>query len=285
MSLFSLIVNPTFGLFGKGDGDRQLVSPSGVRDPNTELFSKKQGPEKKTVPKLPLRSTTPKSEPAVSRKPPPPPTGSLKVQFIYGADLVDAPQANDALYVNPKNGGISDILVRMSMSRRLKRAAEGQLVADEKKVEVWPSGLIPRGNVVRLGESRTFVTDIDLVLKPKFPSLLDDITVNRQSTVVFDKTTPIPIGLSYKRTSLGWVLVVAEEEIVGVSDKNGQLVLDGLRIGRACFDVWHEIANKILPDELAGVAAIWRDSFIVEVKEGVNDLGVIRVSPDTFFKK
>lgn len=79
-------------------------------------------------------------------------------------------------------------------------------------------------------------------------------------------------------------IIITEHPFVGISDDNGEIVIEGLPVGKVTFKAWHQYSIKSIDEvTIDGEAESWRRGrFEVDLKPGENDLGTIVVSPDLF---
>ncbi len=96
-----------------------------------------------------------------------------------------------------------------------------------------------------------------------------------------DEPAPIPVECNVHP----WMrahLIVPDHPCVGISGEDGVLEITNLPVGLVTFRVWHEL-GKIDEATVGGKKEKWsRGRTDIEIKEGVNDLGTIKISADKF---
>lgn len=97
---------------------------------------------------------------------------------------------------------------------------------------------------------------------------------------------PIPVDCNVHPWMKSYV-IVAETPYVGISNENGELVIEKLPAGKKiALKVWHENSEgAIAKVNLDGKDVEWKKGVIeLTLKPGVNDLGVCKLTPATFKK-
>ena len=102
--------------------------------------------------------------------------------------------------------------------------------------------------------------------------------------IVKDEPAPIPVECNVHP----WMkahLIIPEHPCVGISGEDGVLEIANLPVGQVTFRVWHELGT-IDEASVGGKKEKWaRGRMEIEIKEGVNDLGTIKIAAEKFSKK
>lgn len=91
----------------------------------------------------------------------------------------------------------------------------------------------------------------------------------------------IPIQCAIHDDARGWI-VIQDHDYVGISDKQGRIQISHLPIGRNVFRIWHEsfdgdVALRVGEKPLDAA----HSRLVLNLKPGVNDLGTLRVLPES----
>lgn len=99
-----------------------------------------------------------------------------------------------------------------------------------------------------------------------------------------DEPAPIPVECNVHP----WMrahLIVPEHPCVGVSNEDGVLEIANLPVGQVTFRVWHELGT-IDEATVGGKQEKWnRSRMDILIKEGMNDLGTIKIAAEKFSKR
>ena len=86
---------------------------------------------------------------------------------------------------------------------------------------------------------------------------------------------PVPIACNYHPWESAYILPL-EHPYVAITDSDGRFTIPLLPVGRHDFQVWHERTEGL-------EASDWtKGRFTIEISEGENDLGEIRLAPELF---
>jgi hypothetical protein len=89
--------------------------------------------------------------------------------------------------------------------------------------------------------------------------------------------TPTPASCSIHPWMSARILI-REDPYGATSDKDGNLKIDNLPVGKWTFTIWHEGCGFVQSGKLGGKETKWAKGKIdVEVKKGDNDLGEITI--------
>lgn len=238
--------------------------------------------------------------------------GDLKMRFVFDGIAPAAPGVNitkdqafcgkhnlvdEALTVNPKNGGIRDVVVYMYLARGKKapaahesyeKTAKDPVHLDNKNCRYEPHVAILRltqplvlGNKDPVGHN----TKID-TLNPDNPPVNPIIPAGGQFRLEdhFQAAERIPLPVSCSIHP--WMtarLVVLDHPYAAVSDDDGNLVIKNLPVGEWTFQVWQEKAGYVSDVKVDGKKTSWSKGRVdVKIAAGENDLGDVAITADAF---
>lgn len=223
-------------------------------------------------------------------------TGDLKIRFEYGG-AAPAPTLlkpdkdtefcgkselfDESLIVNADNKGIQNVVVYVYTGRGgskidsvAPKNAKHTLANDKCRFE-------PHIVVAQTGDTLV-VTNPDPIghnanlqfLANTPQNILIPAGQQKEVPLELPEPTLIPVDCNIHPWMKAKVLVL-EHPFAAVSDKNGELVIKGVPAGeKLVFRVYHEV-GKFAGVEVQGEEISRRNTFEVEVKAGMNDLGTI----------
>ena len=239
----------------------------------------------------------------------------LKITFVYDSDKLpenapvdlgkdqwcvdahpDTKVLENKLMVNPSNKGIKNIVIfpdsrnsnidAKDVPDELMQKAKETAVIDNVKCVFEPhifaavaGGKITVKNSDQTGHNASFSF---------FANDAANQIIPQGGQVQFDvkkaERAPVPVMCNIHPWMVAYV-VVSETPFVGVSNDNGELLIQGLPEGKEItLKVWHENQNgSIAKVNLDGKDIEWKKGAIeVTLKAGLNDLGVCKLKPDHF---
>ena len=232
-----------------------------------------------------------------------PKTGTLKIQFKYRGDVPKiqpvanavgafcgkAGVMNETLIVNEANKGIQDVLVHVYTGRR------GTKLPPQKPLD----RILQLANKNCRFEPHVLITQVgDTLLVTNPDPVGHNVNIaffnNRQSGVM------VPVGGNLKIPLLKsepavvpavcnihpWMkahLLVLDHPFAAASNKDGLLEIKDLPLGKIVFRAWHEQGTFKKEIYINGKQEKWKSNrFEIDIKEGVNDLGVIEIPKSEF---
>lgn len=196
---------------------------------------------------------------------------------------------DETLIVNPDNQGIKNVIVYVYTGRRGTELPEMKLEAKTHTLANENCRFEPHVVIAKKGDTIK-VTNPDKVGHNAnfqfFNNKQENLTVPAGGEVKVElkdsEPAPIPVACNIHN----WMkaqLVVLDHPFGAVSDENGVLEISGLPVGQEIvFRANHE--NGSLKDVIIdGKEESWRSSkFEMELKAGMNDMGVVEIPADAF---
>nr|WP_153555850.1 methylamine utilization protein [Roseimaritima sediminicola] len=229
--------------------------------------------------------------------------GDLKMQFVFDGD-VPAPApidvnrdtafcgkhdlTDESLVVNPKNKGIKNVVVYVYTGRGGSDLPDSPEKNDTHELANEDCRFEPRVVLTQVGDTLK-VTNPDPVghnanlnfLKNDAKNLMIPASQEKDVELEESEPAPIPVECNIHPWMRAYV-VVLDHPYAAVSDEDGNLTIKGLPNEELTFRVWMEAADGALSEvEVDGKTQEWkRNRFEVDIKDGVNDLGVVKIKPD-----
>jgi hypothetical protein len=225
--------------------------------------------------------------------------GTLRAKFVVDGDVAKPTIAtNDpacgALPVMTENlivgsdGSLKNLAIYMDKKSKVKdihpnlaKPAAAQVTLGVQNCVFVPHVLIVRPGqsiaVANVSANFNFLNNnADCILVPAGAGKIQPITVEE------------PAPISVESNLYPWMranLIIQDHPYVGVSNEDGVLEIADLPIGQITFRVWHE-AGTIDEATVGGKKEKWsRGRMEIEIKEGVNELGTIKIAADRFTQK
>jgi hypothetical protein len=224
--------------------------------------------------------------------------GDLELRLVYDGEPPDIPAAapglplHEELLVNPGNHGIANMLFYLQVGPGKKVSASPKIeeaILPKETLNVLPDKFSPRVLVVHRTQRLRLVnlsgSEVHLkseLFNPKaFPGLMPaggKLEVRLPESPSF----AIAIFNALQPRHQSWVFV-ADHRYATVSDKDGNIKLSKLPVGKHTFVVWHEIPGYVKEAQQGGMPVEWkRGRMIVEIAPGENDLGEFLLKPEVF---
>jgi plastocyanin len=199
----------------------------------------------------------------------------------YPKELVD-----ESLVVGA-DGGIAHIFIYVR-TKDVKVTPEAEKsVASTVRLENSHCRFEPHSSIVWAGKQTVVFGNKDPINHAVKIDPLDNQAINNQLPsgtdfqYQFTKQERIPVGVycGIHPWQKGWILPT-EHPYAAVTAADGSFTINNLPARKLEFQVWQEKAGYLV------AKSDWkRGRFEMEIKPGVNDLGVIKVSPSLFEKK
>ncbi len=239
----------------------------------------------------------------------------LKVRIVYGGTKVpeakplemgkdpwckenNADAVSEIMMVNPDNMGIQNIAVFVDSKK-----------SGMKSSDVHPDLAEVRGDSVLLDNQKCVFVPRVFAARPKevvevknsdntghnasfnfFNNQAQNLMIASNASQKVKLTAVEPAPIPVQCTIHPWMvsyLIVTDHPYVGISDADGVLTITNLPANRPItFKIWHENMNKAIDEvEFAGKPAKWDKGFFeLTLKEGMNDLGEIKIAEGKFKK-
>ncbi|MGB7348074.1 MAG: methylamine utilization protein [Pirellulaceae bacterium] len=232
-------------------------------------------------------------------------TGDLKITFKLKGDVptlknVDVTTdkqfcgkhdiKDERLIVNEKNQGIKNVVVYIYTGRRgtelpKQEPQKRKLNLANKNCVFEPHVLITQtGDTIEVTNPDEVGHNTNLAF---FNNEAQNFTIpaGQKKDVLLKESEPavIPVACNIHPWMVGHILVV-DHPFAGISNEDGVLEIKGIPVGKdVVFRAWHEVGtfkNEILID---GKKEEWSSNkFELDIKEGMNDLGVVEVPVKEF---
>lgn len=215
-----------------------------------------------------------------------------KINVVQDPICAQFPITSEVMLVS-KDGGIRNMVVYMDSKSAVKdihpdlaKPSKDEVVLDNKAC-VFAPHILP----VRVGQT-VKVTNSDTTGHNANFTLFNNKSVNflvpgggSKSTEKFEQDEPAPTPVDCNIHP--WMkahLIVQAHPYIGVSGEDGTLEIEKLPVGKVTFKVWHESQSGALDDvNVAGKKQKWaRGKVEIEIKEGLNDLGVVKIPTSEF---
>jgi len=221
-----------------------------------------------------------------------PKAGPLKITSDVEFCSKHAP-VDESLTVNPENGGIANVIVYMYLSRSSKKppihssyeeTEKADVLLDNNKCRFEPHVVLMRTTqtlVVGNSDAVSHNSKIDTFVNPAI-----NYTVPAKGKLehrfTIAERLPSRVSCSIHPWMTGWLLI-KDNPYMGVSDKDGKLLIKNIPVGEWTFQFWQEKAGYLREVKQNGDAKEWRRGRVdITIKPGVNDLGEIKVAPTLF---
>ena len=231
-------------------------------------------------------------------------TGDLKIHFKYGGAAPDAkaiiptanaefcgknPLSDPSLMVDKDNQGLKNVVVYVYTGRggsdidfeggeaEVKELANRGCEFDPHIVITKTGDTLKVTNPDPIGHNANIQFFKNKAVNPTIPAgQFVDVEL------VKPEPAPIPIACNIHPWMTAFV-VVLDHPYAAVSDKDGNLVIKGLPVGKELvFRAYHESA-RIKEVEIDGKKTKWKRSrFEVKIEPGMNDLGTVVIGEDQF---
>lgn len=199
---------------------------------------------------------------------------------------------DESLIVNPKNHGIKDVVIRLSLGRG-KTTEVHPSYAESMRAEVLLDNkccrLEPHVTVMRTTQTLV-VHNSD----PKGDSIKIDPRKNTAINITMPPGTrhvqqfpraesmPVRVSCSIHPWELGW-LVIEDHPYVAVTDADGRFEIKNVPAGDRSFMFWQEKSGYLAEVVFQDRQETWRrGTRQFSLKPGVNDLGEMIVKPSLF---
>ena len=234
----------------------------------------------------------------------------LRITFVYDGEAPEPQPVNvgkdpfcaangnrvytENMLVQWTNGGIRNIVFSLDIKDVSKLRIHPDLAkvpADKALLEKVNCGFVPRVVVMRSGQTLEVKNSDKTGHNANFGFFKNapqnvgiPVGASKEFKIAQEEPAPIPVGCNI-HTWMKCYVVVKDHPYVGVSDKNGRIVIKGLPAGEELkFRVWHENQNKSISEvTMNGKQEKWDRGYVkFTLKPGDNDLGTVKLAPDRF---
>jgi len=237
--------------------------------------------------------------------------GDLTATFVYDGkapapvkarvdkDVAYCGQFNvldEAVVVNPDNGGVANLLSFLYVSRTGKKptvhpdyekTAKDEVKLDNNKCRFEPHMTILRPTQTLLvGNSDTVGhnTNISALTNPA-QNILVPPNGTLKLTFPLEERFPMNVACNI-HPWMKALVVVKDHPYAAATDANGKLTIKNLPVGKWTFQFWHETPGYVTEVTMNAKKTTWaRGRVELTIKPGMNDLGEIKLAPSVFKAK
>jgi len=226
--------------------------------------------------------------------PPPAPvkaTVNKDVEYCGKFNVVD-----ESLTVNPKNGGVANLLCFLYVGRGgekppvhpdFAKSATDEIKLDNDKCRFHPYFTVLRTTQTLLvGNSDTVAHNTNITALDNPPqNILIPASGELKMTFPAEERFPMQVVCNIHPWMHGKV-VVKEHPYVAVTNSDGKLTIKNLPVGTWTFQFWHERPGYVTEVSVDGQPTTWtRGRVELTIKPGPNDLGEIKLAPSILAAK
>ncbi|MEM6688092.1 MAG: hypothetical protein AAF664_01610 [Planctomycetota bacterium] len=217
------------------------------------------------------------------------PPDQKQLRVLQGLIVPAGPLIDERLIVDPKSKGIRNVIVRVHTGIRGSKLEPKPHEGTRKKIVLSNYRFEPHVLLAQVGDTLEVINQDPVFHKPAFnffnnePKVFD-MPAGHKNAVALSRVEPGAVSIA--DNIFPWMkayVVVSEHPYAAVSDKDGNIQIDGLPAGRdLVFRAIHESArfgNVIV----AGRAEAWRGGrFKIHLEAGENDLGEVVIPKQAF---
>ncbi|MEL6107210.1 MAG: methylamine utilization protein [Planctomycetota bacterium] len=230
-------------------------------------------------------------------------TGTLRVTFKYkgtppAAGKLDPTNdkafcgkkdiPDESLIVNKENNGLKNVMVYVYTGRGGTKLPEMELEPTVHELANKDCRFDPHIVIAKVGDTVRVTNPDQVGHNANFAFFKNEgqnptVPAGGSVDIMLKETEPAPIPVSCNIHN--WMqarLLVLDHPFAGVSDANGVLEIKGLPVGEITFRANHETGSmtEVFVD---GEETDWkRARFEIDIKAGMNDLGVVEIPADAF---
>jgi hypothetical protein len=195
---------------------------------------------------------------------------------------------DESLIVGP-NGGLKDVVLYLRSEKPVavhpdyEKSAKGEIVLDNKGCRFDPHVVLLRTtqtltikNTDPIGHNTNIAPLNNAAINPLLPA-----SGSMDTKMEKAETRPITVSCNIHPWMKAYLLV-RNDPYMGISNEEGVLEIKNLPVGKHEFVVWHE-PGFLKNIKIAGEEPK-KGRVKITVKAGMNDLGTIKVSPDSIVK-
>ena len=203
---------------------------------------------------------------------------------------------DESVVVNPKNGGVANLLSFLYVSRDGKKpavhpdfakTANDEIKLDNNKCRFEPHFTVLRTTqtlIVGNSDSTGHNTNITALANPA-QNILVPAGSELKMKFPIEERFPMQVVCNIHPWMHGKV-VVKEHPYVAVTDKDGKMTIKNIPVGKWTFQFWHERPGYVTKVTIDGKPTTWtRGRVELTIEPGKNDLGIIKMAPSVFVEK
>ena len=209
------------------------------------------------------------------------------IEFCGKRDLYE-----EKLVVNPTNGGVANVVAWLVTSthdsappvRSTDQPHVAEINLDAEGCRFEPHVTLLRTDQTLVIHNRNPIGDsakIDTLNNPGINILLP-IEGQIRCQFPMPERLPAQVSCTVHPWEMGW-LIIKDHPYMAVSDRDGNLRLNGVPTGKWTFQFWHETARYLTQARIRGeLRNLSRGRLELDVTAGQNDLGEVRLAPQLF---
>jgi plastocyanin len=205
------------------------------------------------------------------------------VAFCANQNLID-----ETLIVNPKNKGIKNVVVYVYTGRGGAKIPPVEPSSDTRALAYQNCRFAPHILTMQAGDTLKIINRDPVGHNANLNFLRNGtsgrmIPRNNAEEISLDEAEPAPIPVECNiHPWMKAYVVILDHPYVGVSNDDGDLVIEGLPEENLTFRVWVEAASGALTSvRINGVEQHWsRNRFEYPIKAGENDMGTVTLTAD-----
>jgi plastocyanin len=232
--------------------------------------------------------------------------GTLRAKFVVDGKVAEPTKVNAAAdpvcaalpimtenLIVGKDGALKNLAISIDKKSKskdihpsLEKPSETPLVLDNKNCAFIPHVLVVHpGQTITVKNSDTTGHNANFnFFNNQAVNFLVPAGGSKDLKIEQNEPAPIPVECNVHP----WMrahLIVPEHPCVGISGEDGVLEIANLPVGEVTLRVWHELGT-IDEATVGGKKEKWsRGRMEIVIKEGVNDLGTIKIAAEKFTKK
>lgn len=229
--------------------------------------------------------------------------GTLRAKFVVDGKVPEPTKVNAAAdpvcaalsvmtenLIVGKDGALKNLAISIHKSSKVKdihpsleKPPTTPVVLDNKNCVFVPHVLVVRpGQTITVKNSDTTGHNANFnFFKNESVNFLVPAGGSKDLAIKEDEPAPMPVECNVHP----WMkahLIIPEHPCVGISGEDGMLVIENVPVGQVSFRVWHEL-GVIDEATVGGKKEKWsKGRMDLEIKEGVNDLGTIKIAAEKF---
>jgi len=203
---------------------------------------------------------------------------------------------NESLVVNPKNGGVANLLSFLYVSPTGKKPAVhpdyAKTADDEIKLDNNKCRFEPHFTILRTTQTLV-ISNSDTVGHNTNITALSNLAQNILVPSGSELKMKFPLEERFAMLVAcnihPWMqgkIVVKEHPYVAVTDKDGKFTIKNIPVGTWTFQFWHERPGYVTEVTMGGKKTTWtRGRVELTIKAGENPLGEIKLAPSVLAEK
>ena len=192
---------------------------------------------------------------------------------------------SEKFVINPSNKGVANVIVYLYSRKKVpvhpdfEKSAKAVVTIDNKNCRYEPHVVLVRtGQTLKLGNPDPVAhnSKIDFFSNaPQNPIIPPGKDV--KVSITKEERLPARVSCSIHPWMEAWI-VAKPHPYMGVTDKDGNLVIKNVPEGKHTFQFWHESAGYLQSVTLKGKKTTWKRGRADITIKGATDLGDVKVS-------